>query len=158
MSSERSTIEQAAALAVRRDGSDIRVLLVTSRQDGRWLLPKGWIEEGENPAHGAAREAYEEAGVKGMPGETPLGTYKYDKQLPDNDSVRSRVTVFPLLVRKELSDWPEAKQRKRQWVSLESAVKKVGDRGLAQLLKQLCGPDAKTLRRALDALEADQAR
>lgn len=153
MSSENTTIEQAAALAIQRDGDDWRVLLVTSRQDGRWILPKGWIEEDEDAAESAAREAYEEAGVKGTPGDQALGSYKYSKQLPDDDSVRSRVTVFPLLVRKELSDWPEAGQRKRRWMSLESAVKKVGDRGLARLLKQLCGPDAKTLQKTIDALE-----
>ena len=152
---EDSTIEQAAALALKRDGKDWRVLLVTSRQDGRWILPKGWIEAGEDAAESAAREAYEEAGVKGALGEEPLGSYRYSKKLSGDDSVRSRVTVFPLLVRKVLSDWPEIGQRKRRWMSLEAACKKVGDRGLADLLKQLCGPDAKSLRKTVEALDED---
>lgn len=153
MPSDNVTIEQAAALALQRAGKDWRVLLVTSRQDGRWILPKGQIEDGETPSYSAAREAFEEAGVKGRAGDKALGTYKYLKQLSGNDRVRSRVTVFPLLVRKVLSDWPEIGQRKRRWMSLEAACKKVGDRGLAELLKQLCGPDAKVLRKTFEALD-----
>ena len=155
MPSDNATIEQAAALAIQRDGKDWRVLLVTSRQGGRWILPKGQIENGETASDGAAREALEEAGVKGKAGSKALGTYKYLKKLSGDDSVRSRVTVFPLLVRKELSDWPEIGQRKRRWMSLEAACKKVGDSGLARLLKQLCGPDANSLRKTVEALDED---
>jgi 8-oxo-dGTP pyrophosphatase MutT (NUDIX family) len=150
--SKRSKICQAAALALRREGQGIHVLLVTSRQDGRWILPKGWVEDGEIPAHCAAREAYEEAGVEGRGGDAPLGTYRYRKQLSGKNSVRSEVTVFPLLVDTELTDWPEAKQRKRRWMSIETAGKKVGDRGLARLLRKLCDRDAVTLRRVMEAL------
>lgn len=145
-------MEQAAALPLKRDGPDLRVLLVTSRQDGRWILPKGQIEEGETPADGAAREAFEEAGVKGKWSSAPVGTYRYFKQVSETRSVGSRVRVYPLLVRKELADWPEAKQRKRRWMSLQEAGKKVGDRSLARLLKKLGGAESRTLRRALDAL------
>ncbi len=159
MFSSLSTIQQAAALPLQRDDqAEIRVLLITSRRDGRWMLPKGWIEDGETPAQGAAREAYEEAGVRGTPGEVPVGTYRYRKHLPAGYDVRSQVSVYPLLVDEELSDWPEAGQRKRRWISLESARKKVGDRGLARMLKRLCGRDADSLRRTVDMLENNTSR
>ena len=141
-------------LPVKRDGAKLRVLLVTSRTDGRWLLPKGQVEAGETPAAGAAREAFEEAGVKGRAGAAPLGSYNYLKQVSENRAVSSRVDVFPLLVRRELSDWPERKQRKRRWVSLGAAAKKVGDHGLARLLRRLAERDGrKALRKTLDGLE-----
>jgi len=66
-------MQQAAALPVKRDGSRLRVLLVSSRQDGRWILPKGKVEDDESPSEGAAREAFEEAGIKGRAGDAPLG-------------------------------------------------------------------------------------
>lgn len=148
MASVNYSLRQAAALPVKYSGSNIRVLLVTSRQDGRWILPKGKIEDGETPAEGAAREAFEEAGVKGRVDETPLGTYRYLKQLSGTRTVGSRVEVFPMLVRKALRRWPEIKQRKRRWVTLESAAEKVGDRGLATLLREL---DTRESRMALCA-------
>ncbi|MBO6784165.1 MAG: NUDIX hydrolase [Alphaproteobacteria bacterium] len=153
MYSSSSSIQQAAALPIKRSGSNLRVLLVTSRQDGRWILPKGQIEDGESPAEGAAREAFEEAGVKGRTAATPLGTYSYLKQITESRAIGSQVVVFPMLVRKELRRWPEMKQRKRRWVTLDSAAKKVGDRGLAKLLRELDDRDSrKALRKSLDGL------
>jgi ADP-ribose pyrophosphatase YjhB (NUDIX family) len=39
------------------------VLLVTSRETGRWIIPKGGPIKGFKPAKTAAREAYEDAGA-----------------------------------------------------------------------------------------------
>lgn len=56
---------QAGALVWRRAGKGkVEVLLITSRGTGRWVLPKGWLDGGENVAQAAAREAWEEAGSK----------------------------------------------------------------------------------------------
>ncbi len=150
---KNSYMQQAAALPVKRSGSRLRVLLVTSRQDGRWILPKGQIEDDESAAEGAAREAFEEAGVKGRAGNEALGTYRYLKQVDHHRAVSSQVTVFPLLVRKELQKWPEARERKRRWFPLETAAEKVGDRELGLLLKRFSGSGTKALREILDALD-----
>ena len=40
----------------------VEVLLVTSRETKRWIIPKGWPIPGLSPSKSAAREAYEEAG------------------------------------------------------------------------------------------------
>ena len=140
-------------MPVRRIAADLGVLLVTSRRDGRWILPKGWIESGELPARSAAREAFEEAGVTGAVGERPVGTYVYRKRMPEGYAVRSQVSVYPLLVREEHDDWPEAGQRKRRWVSLGEARDDVGDRGLARLLGRLGGRRAGMLRDSVKQLE-----
>ena len=48
---------QFAALPIREEGDKALVLLVTSRETGRWLLPKGWVEKRLSGGELAAREA-----------------------------------------------------------------------------------------------------
>jgi len=147
-----STIQQAAALPLRAVDGELRVLLVTARSDGRWLLPKGWIEDGETPARSAAREAFEEAGVTGMLDPRPVGAFRYAKSMPQGYAVRSHVTVFPLAVHEELDDWPEEAERTREWFALDGARDAVGDRGLARLLKRFHRREADSLRLVVENL------
>ena len=68
---------QAGAIAVRREGAELLVLLVTSRREpGHWLFPKGHVEQGEMAAAAALREAEEEGGITGVVGES-LGSLSY---------------------------------------------------------------------------------
>ena len=43
------------------DGGMREVMLLTSRDTGRWVIPKAWPMKGRKPAEAASREAYEEA-------------------------------------------------------------------------------------------------
>src|SRR4051812_31246741 len=52
---------QFGALPVRRTKDGSRILLVTSRETGRWIIPKGWPMAGKKPYQAAAQEALEEA-------------------------------------------------------------------------------------------------
>src|SRR5262249_31793575 len=70
---------QVAALPWRRNGSGIEVMLITSRCAGRWVLPKGWPEAGEEMCAAAAREAHEEAGLVGSVSSSMAGRYCYVK-------------------------------------------------------------------------------
>lgn len=55
----------AGGVVIRRDGPEMRFLLVTARrQPGLWVFPKGHIEVGETPEQAAVREVVEEAGVR----------------------------------------------------------------------------------------------
>ena len=74
------------------------VLLITSRERGSWVLPKGWPKPGIVPYRQAANEAFEEAGVTGKIGRTTIGRYVYVKLLRDGRKVACRVDVFPLAV------------------------------------------------------------
>jgi 8-oxo-dGTP pyrophosphatase MutT (NUDIX family) len=58
-------LHQAGALAYRIYGGELQVLLVTSHETHRWIIPKGNIPPGHTPAQAAALEAYEEAGSEG---------------------------------------------------------------------------------------------
>src|SRR3954470_23354950 len=73
---------QYAALPYRRraDGA-MEILLVTSRETKRWVIPKGWPIKGRRPHVAAAREALEEAGLVGRVDKEPIGTYRYNKRL-----------------------------------------------------------------------------
>ena len=64
---KQATRVQYGALPYRlKDDASVEVLLVTTRQTKRWIIPKGWPIKGLTPAEAAAREAYEEAGVQGF--------------------------------------------------------------------------------------------
>ena len=118
----------------------VRVMLLTSRQTGRWVIPKGWPIAGHKPTQAAIREAYEEGGLIGVISRgTPVGRYRYRKRLLTGKFVTCEVAVFLLRVRRELTDWPESDQRMRAWFSLEVAAKLVAaklvaERDLAKLI------------------------
>jgi 8-oxo-dGTP pyrophosphatase MutT (NUDIX family) len=113
---------QVAALPWRRKGDGVEVMLITSRESGRWVLPKGWPEDGESFHEAAAREAGEEAGLSGSISEQEIGRYFYAKQLTDGEEVPCEVLVYPLEVDKVAGKWKEKRQRKRKWVSPDAAV------------------------------------
>ncbi|HFB2048173.1 MAG: NUDIX domain-containing protein [Hyphomicrobiaceae bacterium] len=68
--------QQAGALVYRLcNDQKIEILLVTSKKKGYWSIPKGHIEPGEKMPSAAAREALEEAGIKGEVSIHSLGSY-----------------------------------------------------------------------------------
>ena len=112
------------------------MLLVTSRETRRWILPKGWVERGVTARDQAAREAFEEAGLVGRIGRRPVGSYRYDKLLRSR-SVPVRVDVFALQVEHRHDDWPEKGQREAMWATPEQAAALVDEDGLAAILLDL---------------------
>ncbi|MGL4543833.1 MAG: DUF47 family protein, partial [Polymorphobacter sp.] len=70
-----------AALPYRRDpDGNLRLLLITSRETRRWVLPKGNPIAGIDPHLAAATEAFEEAGITGFVCPSPIGHYRYAKR------------------------------------------------------------------------------
>ena len=128
---------QFAALPVAEVGGETRVLLVTSRETRRWVVPKGWAEEGLAPAELAAKEAFEEAGALGTVSPEPIGSYRYRKRLKAGRRVACEVGVFPMRVERLLEDWPEAAERERRWFSAREAAERVDEAGLADMLRRL---------------------
>ena len=115
---------QFAALCWRMQNGKVEICIVTTRNSGRWILPKGWPMHKQTPAQSAATEAYEEAGIKGDAIDTCLGVYSYVKP-HQSGNIPIVVMVYPVRVRKELSNWPEKGQRKRNWLSPKKAAKKL---------------------------------
>lgn len=130
--------EQIAALPLKWDGKGrVKVLMVTSRDTGRWVMPKGWEMDGKKPWQAAEIEALEEAGAKGYIGDQLIGSYRYPKILKDGSVMPCLVRVYPMVVSKLKRDWKERKQRKRRWFTPEAAAKRVAEPELADLLLQL---------------------
>jgi 8-oxo-dGTP pyrophosphatase MutT (NUDIX family) len=90
MSKRQEPRVQFAALPFRLVEERLEVLLITSRETRRWIIPKGWAEKGTKPRTMAAREAFEEAGVRGKVGKLPYGSYRYEKRLTEKRSVEWR--------------------------------------------------------------------
>lgn len=126
---------QIAALPWRMRGEKVEVLMVTSRETKRWVIAKGNRMVDLSDALAAAQEAYEEAGVQGDIAPVPCGQYPYDKRLKDGRSAPCVVDVYPLEVLIQLGSWPEAEQRKRQWMTLDEAAGQVQEPKLAELLR-----------------------
>ena len=125
---------QSAVVPYRLVDGLLEVLLITSRRRRRWTLPKGIVERGMTAAASAAKEAYEEAGVRGDVGSVPLGAYDYRKW-----GGTCRVEVYPLRVLEELDAWPEAHERERRWLPLAEAIDAVRKDDLRRLLGALEG-------------------
>lgn len=134
---EGRTRRQVAALPWRRGADGLEVLLVTSRETGRWVAPKGGRMAGKSDPEAAAQEALEEAGVEGLIERRPLGTFRYLKRLKRRGPRPTRVTVYALEVLIEHDDWKEASQRRRQWMKPEDAAAAVQEPELSRLILNL---------------------
>jgi len=127
-------ITQYGVLPYRIDGEGrIEILLITSKERRRWVVPKG------NPIphllnyESAAREAFEEAGIEGRIAPLPVGSFRYEKRRRSGDAA-AIVNLYPLLVTREAADWPERSERERRWFSPEEAAASVEEAELAVII------------------------
>lgn len=129
---------QVAAICYSGEGPERKVLLITSRDTRRWVVPKGWPIDGLDAAGAALQEAWEEAGVrKANISAQPVGTYDYDKLLEGGAPVAVETTVFALEVEQMESDFPEASERTLKWVAPSVAADMVDEPGLKDILRQI---------------------
>jgi 8-oxo-dGTP pyrophosphatase MutT (NUDIX family) len=129
--------QQYAALPYRGAGRRLEILLISSRETRRWVIPKGWPMKKREPPDAAAREAFEEAGVEGEVERTAFGRYSYLKRLADGSDVLCLVEVFPLRVQAEGGEWPERDERTRRWFSPRAAAAAVDEPELKALIARL---------------------
>ena len=127
--------QQVAALCWRSGPKGTEILLVTSLNSKRWILPKGWAEAELTLAASAAREAFEEAGVSGRVEARPSGSYHYLKQKRDGGGLPCRVDVFALKVTKMHEEWPERGARRLEWVTPAQAAARISEPGLREVLR-----------------------
>lgn len=121
--------DKIGVIPYRRTNGSVEVLLITSRTRGRWIVPKGNVEDHLGPRGSAHLEALEEAGVEGWLEPPVLGVYGHGE--PPTD-----VQVYLMAVEHEHNSWPEDHQRQRQWLPLEEARETVDEDGLRRLLDE----------------------
>lgn len=135
-----STNIQVAALPFMEDTSTnndnkFKICLITSRETGRWVIPKGWAKVGIENHDMAMREALEEAGLIGAISPDIIGTYSYTKKLHTFALVTCKVEVYPLAVSKQQQTWQEGAQRERLWYNPSEAAELVAEPELSDILK-----------------------
>jgi 8-oxo-dGTP pyrophosphatase MutT (NUDIX family) len=129
-------LTQYGVIPVRRaEAGGVEVLLITSRDTGRWVVPRGNPIAGKSPAESAAQEAYEEAGIIGPVEPEPIGLYSYEKRRRLGMTVPAVVHLFRMNVAEERDDWPEKGQRERRWFPAEEAAAVVHESDLARLIR-----------------------
>jgi 8-oxo-dGTP pyrophosphatase MutT (NUDIX family) len=136
-SGERLPI-QVGALPWRmsHSGRDVELLLITSRSSGKWIIPKGWPMRGRTAPEAAAIEAFEEAGVQGRIELNPVGSFVYLKNHPILGRLKFMLLVYPLAVDRCVEEWPEQRQRTRQWVEISAAMRLVESEGLRAVMQK----------------------
>lgn len=122
---------QSAVIPIRGRGDDLRVLLISSRTNKRWVIPKGIIEPALSPEESAAKEAHEEAGIEGHVFPYRIGDFEYDKW-----GGTCKVQVFVMDVEKVHDHWLE-NFRERVWVTLEEATQRMREKALQTILQQV---------------------
>jgi len=128
MATQPGLIRQAAVVPVR----GAQVCLVSSRNYKRWVVPKGCMEPGKTAGEIALQEAWEEAGLVGLLGPEPIGSYVYEK-----DGFVCHVIVFRMDVTDERDDYPEATERQRLWLPTSQALARIEDVGLRDLVRSV---------------------
>lgn len=137
LSSKPKVRKQIAALPIRSDAEGrLRVMLMTSRETQRLIVPKGWPMKRRKDHRAAAIEAKQEAGVIGRVHKRSIGSYTYWKRLPERFEF-CRVKVFILEVDRQLALWREQEQRRIGWFQVDDAADLVDDPGLSTIIRKL---------------------
>lgn len=125
---------QFAALCYRIKRGKVQILLITSRNSKRWIVPKGWPMDARTPARSALQEAWEEAGVHGRETGGCIGVYSYEKTRGPVGEVPCLAMLFPVEVVSLAKSYPETDERRRKWVSRKKAARMVAEPELARLI------------------------
>lgn len=143
-------LQQYGVLAfdIGEDGAP-RILLITSRETKRWVIPRGNPNPGLSPWQSAAKEAYEEAGLTGLVSAEEIGSYDYGKRRKDGSVDPTQVHVYPLRITIQSDRWPERHQRQTRWFTREEAAEAVDEAGLKSLILAFTPPASSAGRMAI---------
>ncbi|MEQ9559625.1 MAG: NUDIX hydrolase [Rhodospirillales bacterium] len=127
-------VEQSCVIPYRTAETGVEFALITSRNTGRWIVPKGTVEPNMTSAASAAKEALEEAGLLGETDPQPIGEYFYSKF-----GRVYRVEIFSFRVTKQLDEWDEKHFRTREWVGAEDALSRITETAVQDAIRLLAG-------------------
>jgi len=121
-SSDLGRVHVAAICYRLRDGEP-EFLLVRTR-NGHWTFPKGGVDHDATYAEAAAREAFEEAGVRGWVEPVPIASYRHCKPRRLN-SRRHVVWVHAHLCEVKRLVPPPEQYRNPTWFSAAKAKRRL---------------------------------
>lgn len=148
----------AGGVVYKKTNQGLRFVLGQHSGYHKWVLPKGLIEEGEQPPQTAIRETEEEMGVKTQladkkpvhketyfyladlkktPGKSTRRVEKYQEEGGDKTKVKKTVTFYLL---KHISGEPEKdhgwEMERAGWFNYDQALKKLAFEGERAALKK----------------------
>ncbi|MBS9478422.1 NUDIX hydrolase [Ancylobacter radicis] len=127
-------LQQVAALPYRvSPEGQLQILVVTSRETRRAVIPKGWPMKNHKDWKSAQIEAWQEAGIVGEVSRKKLGQYRYWKRLESNFAL-VKVSVYPLAVHRQMEDFPERGDRLHVWMAPEDAALIIDETDLGALI------------------------
>ncbi len=128
---DRATaLTHAGGVVFKIEGGKIKFLLVTSSKDEkRWVLPKGHIEKNETAEFAAIREVVEEAGILAQPRQI-LGVEQYQRL---NEKIVVRYYLMQYIKEAALTREP----RKMAWLTKEEAIKQISCADTRRILEML---------------------
>ena len=131
-SKNKTQFDQSGVIPYRRKDGEMEILLVTTIRKRNWIIPKGFIEYNLSPFQSAKKEAFEEAGIRGSNSTRILGSYKAKKNGSEllTKGYSMRVTAV-------YKDYPEKNLRKRKWLSVQEAAKKVSIPEVAKMIRKM---------------------
>ena len=134
-------LKQVAALPFRvgADGR-IEILLITSRDTGRWIIPEGLADDRPQGPPGRRAGGLRRGRAEGEIAADPVGWYRYDKRLDRGRALPCKVRVYPLRVEAQHERWPEREQRTLRWFRPEEAARLVHEDELQRLLAVFAAP------------------
>ncbi len=116
-----------------RDVDGLEIMLVSSRDTKRWIIPKGWPMAGRSGSATAAIEAIEEAGLLGAISQQPIGYFSYSKRFSRSIQL-CQVEVYSLRVVRQREHWPEKHERVTKWFPAVEAMDVISDPELCDLI------------------------
>jgi len=125
---------QSAVIPYRlNSGGEAEFMVIGSSKINHWVVPKGIKDPGLSPQVSAAKEAWEEAGVRGEVSEASLGHYKVNKW-----GAQCSVAVYAMQVSEVVAedDWEE-NHRQRHWLPPEKAAASLKQAELGVMLLEL---------------------
>lgn len=117
----------AGGVVFRRD-SGVPAILLLKHESGKWMLPKGTIEQGETPEEVALREVREETGVSRVRVVADLGEERYHFFWRSEDTYYDKTVRYYLL--EFLGGEETAPQSEEgfvacEWVGLDEALDRI---------------------------------
>ncbi len=130
---------QSGALVYRREkNGEILVLLVSEKRSKNWSIPKGNVKPHLTFRETAAKEAFEEAGVKGRISPNSVGMFRTKKRVSNRLNARViEVWIFLLEATERRKRWPEKGKRQTKWVPCRTAAAQLREPMLANLCRRL---------------------
>jgi 8-oxo-dGTP pyrophosphatase MutT (NUDIX family) len=138
LSGEKPILEAGALACRRRNNGEVSILLISKSRSGKWSIPKGRLDGRLTFGEVVAKEAFEEAGIKGYVSPNSIGMYRVKKRTQSREHTQVvEVWVYLMEITKRVRHWPEEGKREVRWVSCETAARELREPILADICHRL---------------------